>query len=324
MPSCSDSVAVAPAAQTLSPPHPLLRLHRCSRCNSVTVPPPLCRPQQSLVNRGRRPKQRPRSSPLQPLVAVAIAPRYFSSKSLLSYFSSPSMYLLQDTIRNIPGWRSAVMDLDAKRWPDAQTDDTLSFSKLVRLSFSGFIKGIEESETMVYFVDGSSFRKKGFGSRKPAMAVPDLLKEVGGERCSAFQLKAPTEDPLRPQVDNTFALPSHTLRSRRRRTDLLSLAIAAAANEQIQPPSPSPLPTNRSSPRRHHRGGAWRTYHRSFQRTRIGDGWVNNSRGMICRMGRGLYAWDRIGSVMAIGAVGKVGDVLPREAEALAVREALS
>nr|GMC71932.1 conserved hypothetical protein [Ipomoea batatas] len=56
----------------------------------------------------------------------------------------------------------------------------------------------------------------------------------------------------------------------------------------------------------------------------IGDGWVNNSRGMICRMGRGLYAWDRIGSVMAIGAVGKVGDVLPREAETLAVREALS
>nr|GMC58195.1 hypothetical protein Iba_chr02aCG12860 [Ipomoea batatas] len=42
-------------------------------------------------------------------------------------------------------------------------------------------KGIEESETMVYFVDGSSFRKKGFGSRKPAMAVPDLLKKVGGE-----------------------------------------------------------------------------------------------------------------------------------------------
>nr|GMC56429.1 FCS-Like Zinc finger 6-like [Ipomoea batatas] len=181
------SSPTCPAAQTPSPPHPLLRLHRCSRCNSVTVPPPLCRPQQSLVNRGRRPKQRPRSSPLQPLVAVAIAPRYFSSKSLLSYFSSPSMYLLQDTIRNIPGWRSAVMDLDAKRWPDAQTDDTLSFSKLVRLSFSGFIKGIEESETMVYFVDGSSFRKKGFGSRKPAMAVPDLLKEVGGERCSAFQ-----------------------------------------------------------------------------------------------------------------------------------------
>nr|GMC52862.1 hypothetical protein Iba_chr01dCG1290 [Ipomoea batatas] len=152
LPSCSDSVAAAPAAQTLSPSHPLLRLHRRSRCNSVTVPPPLCRPQQSLVNRGRRPKQRPRSTPLQPLVAVAIAPRYFSSKSLLSDFSSPSMYLLQDTIRNIPGWRSA-----------------------------GFIKGIEESETMVYFVDGSSFRKKGFGSRKPAMAVPDLLKKVGGE-----------------------------------------------------------------------------------------------------------------------------------------------
>nr|GLL22104.1 uncharacterized protein LOC109167502 [Ipomoea trifida] len=38
----------------------------------------------------------------------------------------------------------------------------------------------------------------------------------------------------------------------------------------------------------------------------------------------GLYAWDRIGSIMAIGAVGKVGDVLPREAEALAVRDALS
>nr|GMC77752.1 hypothetical protein Iba_chr03fCG1510 [Ipomoea batatas] len=113
LPSCSDSVAAAPTAQTLSPSHPLLRLHRCSRCNSVTVPPPLCRPQQSL-----------------PLVAVAIAPRYFSSKSLLSYFSSPSMYLLQDTIRNIPGWRSAVIDLDAKRWPDAQTDDTLSFSKV--------------------------------------------------------------------------------------------------------------------------------------------------------------------------------------------------
>nr|GMD05952.1 pentatricopeptide repeat-containing protein At1g79080, chloroplastic-like [Ipomoea batatas] len=48
----------------------------------------------------------------------------------------------------------------------------MTFQFIISLQVGDIVKA-----TMAYFVDGSSFRKKGFGSSKPAMAVPALLRK---------------------------------------------------------------------------------------------------------------------------------------------------
>nr|GMD06035.1 hypothetical protein Iba_chr06bCG12140 [Ipomoea batatas] len=48
----------------------------------------------------------------------------------------------------------------------------MTFQFIISLQVGDIVKA-----TMAYFVDGSSFRKKGFESSKPAMAVPALLRK---------------------------------------------------------------------------------------------------------------------------------------------------